>query len=185
MDYFLDKFFRWARFKKVIREIPKNSVVCDIGCGRNFYFLEKISDFIKYGVGADKEVKSCQAGNIELKRVDISKNIPLENGNFDAVTMIASLEHLEYPQEVLNESFRILKKGGKLILTTPTPLAKPILEFLAFKLRLIDNKEIEGHKNYFYPKIVKKMLIRAGFKEKNIKSRFFDIFLNSLTTAEK
>jgi len=185
MDYFLDKFFRWARFKKVIGEIPKNSVICDIGCGKEFYFLKKVSALIKRGVGIDKEVENCQEGNIELKRADILKDIPLENENFDAVAMIAVLEHLEYPQEVLNESFRILKKGGKLILTTPTPLAKPILEILAYRLRLINEKDIREHKYYFWPREIEKMLLSAGFKEENIKCHFFDFFLNSLTTVEK
>jgi len=99
--------------------------------------------------------------------------------------MVAFLEHLDKPQLILGESFRILKKGGKLILTTPTPLAKSILEFLSFKLRLIDENEIRDHKNYFWPKDIQKMLEENGFEGKNIKSNYFEFFLNGLVVAKK
>lgn len=185
MDSLLDKFIRWWRFKKIITHIPKNSIVCDIGCGKDHYFLKKISNLIKYGIGFDKEVENYKDSKLELKNLEISKNIPLENESCDAVTMMAVLEHLFYPQEILNESFRILKNGGKLILTTPRPISKPILEFLAFKISLIDKKEIADHKNYFSPKDIKKLLLGAGFKEEKIKIYFFEFFLNSLTIVQK
>lgn len=185
MNSFLDKLIRWLRFGKVKKYIPKNSLVCDIGCGSNPYFLKKISSFIKYGIGLDKNIKEYKDSKIELKNLEVFKNIPLDGGKFDVVTMMAVLEHLDHPEEALKESFRILKKGGKLILTTPTPLAKSILEILAFRLRLIDKEEIRSHKNYFWTKDIKKMLISAGFKKESIKNYFFEIFLNNLIIAKK
>mgnify|MGYP001594596229 CR=1 FL=1 len=101
------------------------------------------------------------------------------------VTIIAVIEHLDHPQKILNEAFRILKEGGKLILTTPTPLAKPILEFLSFKLRLVDKNEILGHKNYFWTKDVKKMLAESGFKENGMNNYFFECYLNNLIIVQK
>jgi ubiquinone/menaquinone biosynthesis C-methylase UbiE len=163
MESLLDKFIRWWRFKKIITHIPQNSIVCDIGCGKNPYLLKKISNLIKYGIGFDKGLENYKDSKLELKNLEISKNIPLGNESCDVVTMMAVLEHLFYPQEILNESFRILKNGGKLILTTPTPISKPILEFLAYKISLIDKREISSHKNYFWLSDIKKLLAQAGF----------------------
>jgi len=185
MDSLLDKFIRYLRFRKVIRYIPKDSVVCDIGCGENANFLKSIRASIKYGIGVDKDVRDHKNSKLELKKLKLSNKLPLNSGTCDVVTMLAVLEHLQNPQEILNESFRILKAGGKLILTTPTPLAKPILEFLAFKLHLINKKQISDHKNYFWPNDIKKMLVQAGFKEENFKTSFFEFFLNSLIIAQK
>lgn len=185
MDSFLDKFLRWLRFRKVTKHIPKDSIVCDIGCGNDAYFLKNISNLIKHGVGLDKDIKNYKNPKLEFKRIKILKEIPLEKGSCDVVTMIAVLEHLLYPQEILNECFRILKKGGKLILTTDTPLAKPILEFLAFKLKLIDEDEIQDHKNYFWLADIKKMLLKTGFKEENIKNYFIEYYLNFLVIVQK
>lgn len=184
MNSFLDKFFRWLRFKAVVKYIPEDSIVCDLGCGADFYFLKKISGSIKKGIGLDKDVKDYRDSKFELKKIQMFNNIPFKEKIFDVVTMIAALEHLKQPQEVLNESFRILKKGGRIVLTTPTPLAKPILEILA-KLWLINKNEIQEHKNYFWPKDIKNLLLKAGFKEENIKNYFFEFRFNCLIIAEK
>ncbi|MFH1509917.1 MAG: class I SAM-dependent methyltransferase [Candidatus Nealsonbacteria bacterium] len=185
MNSFLDKFFRWERFRKIIKHIPRNSIVCDIGCGKEGVLLNKISKFIKYGVGFDKNIENKKKEKYELVKLEILEEIPEEKETYNIVTVVAVLEHLLNPEEILKESHRILKKNGKLILTTPTPLAKPILEFLALKLKLIDRNEMEDHKNYFWPKDVKKILLKVGFKEQNIKINYFEFFLNGLIVAQK
>lgn len=185
MHSFFDKFLRWRRFKKVINFISKDSVVCDLGCGKEAYFLKKILNMIKQGIGFDTEIENHKSSKLELKEIKIFENIPLEDETCEVITMMAVLEHLSFPQETLNESFRILKNGGKLILTTPSPLSRPILEFMAFKLRLIDKNEIRDHKNYFWPKDINKMLQEAGFKEGNIKISLFELYFNQLAIARK
>ena len=46
-------------------------------------------------------------------------NIPKDNDSYDVVINTQVLEHVEYPQKVVNELYRILKPGGKLFLTAP------------------------------------------------------------------
>ncbi len=44
---------------------------------------------------------------------------PFKDGQADKILCKEVLEHLRYPERVLNEIWRILKSGGRLILTTP------------------------------------------------------------------
>jgi len=185
MDSFLDKSLQLLRFREAIKYIPKGAIVCDVGCGRQALFLKKIAGLIKYGFGFDKDVENYKNSKLELKKLQISSFLPLKNEVVDVVTLLAVLEHLENPQEILKESFRILKNGGRLILTTPTPPAKPLLEFLAFKLKIIDQKEIKDHKNYFWPSEIRKYLVLAGFKEENISIKPFEFGLNQIVIAKK
>jgi len=180
----LDKIFRFWRTQKIIGYILKESIICDIGCGIEVFFLNKIKSRIKKGVGLDQDLADRKEGNLELKNIKINSNLPLTTSQFDAVTMIAFIEHLDDPKNIIAETFRILKNGGRLILTTPSPIAKPILEFLAV-LGLIDKREISDHKNYFWPKDIKKMLVYAGFKKEKIKINFFEFFTNTLVVSTK
>ncbi len=46
-------------------------------------------------------------------------NIPKPDGSYDAIINTQVLEHVEYPQKVINEFYRVLAPGGKLFLTAP------------------------------------------------------------------
>lgn len=185
MDYFVDKIIYYFRSRKVVEHIPADSVIFDIGCGAGGKFLKSISPMIKYGIGIDKNAIIYQDNKIELKKCNVINSIPFQSEKADIITMLAVLEHLEKPQNILNEAFRVLKDKGKLIFTVPTPLAKPVLEFLAFKLNIIDRCQIEDHKNYFRAEQLKEMLLRAGFREKNIESKYFEFGFNNIVVAEK
>lgn len=46
-------------------------------------------------------------------------DIPRPTGTFDAIICIAVLEHVENPEEITSEMFRVLKHGGHLIASVP------------------------------------------------------------------
>lgn len=48
-----------------------------------------------------------------------AESIPVKDETFDAVLMTEVLEHLEHPEIVLAEAYRVLKKKGVLIATMP------------------------------------------------------------------
>lgn len=52
-------------------------------------------------------------------KFDIQERFPLEDESFDAVIAINVLEHIYKFQNVVNESYRVLKKWGKLVFVTP------------------------------------------------------------------
>lgn len=179
---FFDKFIRYLRFRKILPYIGKNKIICDLGCGDGTT-LGTISKRVKEGCGLDKKAALSDKKNLYFIAADISKPLPLADEKFDLVLSLAVLEHLESPDLILSETRRILKTGGKLILTTPSPRARPLLEFFAFKLKLISKDEIGDHKHYYSKKELKDRLVKFGFKI--IKIKYFEFGFNLLAVAEK
>lgn len=179
-----DKIIASLRYSKVRAYILDNSILCDLGCGFNGAFLLTQSNRIAKGYGFDKKVTSELLGNIYLQSIEnIEKGIPLESNSVNCITMLALLEHLNDYTGVLKEALRILEPGGRVLLTTPTPAAQPVLEFLAFKLGIISRDEIEDHKRYFNRKELVKALEEAGYNKCFWKS--FQFGFNQLAIAYK
>lgn len=156
----LDKFLRKYRIRMVKPTIEKynNCKLLDIGCGWEAKLLKSIENYIDYGVGIDFKPPKLKTKKLETIESVLEKELPFENESFDVVTMLAVLEHLSYPEDILKEIYRVLKKDGRLIITVPSKIAKPILEFLAYKMHVIDRLEIEDHKNIIIKKIYLKLL---------------------------
>ncbi len=178
-EEFLEPFLRRMRINRVKDYIPENCILCDIGCGFNAKFLHDMVPFIRKGIGIDKKVYE-----IELIKTNVEKYIPLPTDYVDCVTLLAVLEHLDYPNQILKECNRVLKPGGSLILTTPTPLSKPILEFLSFKLNIVSPAEISDHKNYFNSTQLSRILLEeCGFNK--VIAKTFQMRLNNVVIAIK
>ena len=103
---------------------------------------------------------------------------------FDAVTMLAVIEHIEPTKipDLLSEIRRILKPNGVLFLTTPAAWTDPLLRTLA-SLRLISREEIDDHKNVFTQQKLKNILADAGFND--IQSGTFECMMNLWGLAHK
>lgn len=72
--------------------------------------------------------------NIEIIESNLNDKILLDDNSVDIITSMAIIEHLNCPEQYLKEVHRILKPDGTLIMTVPSVYAKPVLEFLAYKL---------------------------------------------------
>lgn len=181
----LDVFIRYLRYRQMSRLIRSGAVLLDVGCGREGFLLHRMKEKIKHGYGIDKKIKDWKSGNITIIGFDFDSKAypPLPEGFADQATMLAVLEHVMYPEYTLASIYRSLKNGGEIILTTPTPLSKPILEFLAYRLRLIDEEEIRDHKHYFSKKELIALLQKIGFK--NIRHNYFEWGVNQITIARK
>ncbi|MFH0854426.1 MAG: class I SAM-dependent methyltransferase [bacterium] len=84
----------------------------DLGCGRCKYKQLVLQNADSY-TGCDY---------YDHKNMDIkcsADNTPFEDDSFDTIICFQVLEHVLDPQKVIEESFRILKKGGYMLLSTP------------------------------------------------------------------
>lgn len=114
-------------------------------------------------------------------RGDLNAAIPLPAESVDVVTAFAVLEHLHRPEIFVAEIFRVLKPGSRCILTTPSPRSQTVLEFRAYRLKLISENDVRDHNRYFGANEVR-ALFRA-FAEVSVES--FQFGLNTLFAGHK
>lgn len=180
----LEPILRRLRIQRILPYIRqwKECALLDLGCGAGFALLKALSHFVERGVGIDGDVEELQWGNIRTYRIRLEKVLPFENGSFDIVTMLAVLEHLDHPVEILKEVRRVLRPGGILLLTTPTPRAKPVLEFLSYRLHLVSEKEIRDHKRYYDGPMIRDCLARADLHM--VAHKYFQFGFNNFAVAK-
>lgn len=148
---FLESILRRMRLKQVlptIRQYPDCRLL-DIGCGWDYRLLKTVEPFIGSGVDIDFKVRETESAKIKTVRMRMTDSLPFESESFDIVTMLAVLEHPSDPIRMMSETERVLKKGGRLVMTVPSKIAKPVLEFLAYRLHVVSEVEIKDHKQYF------------------------------------
>lgn len=183
-DALLEPLLRWFRFHKVSPHIPRGTKVLDVGCGRSAAFLQAISPKIEQGIGVDFKVKEMQIKNIRTIQLRLAYELPFPDSSFDVVTMLAVLEHIEHEKSILQEIHRVLKPNGKLVLTVPSVWSQPILEFLSYRLKIVDEAEIRDHKRYYDRTRLKKVLVEdAEFR--NFNHYYFQFWMNNFCTAIK
>lgn len=180
----LEPILRRLRLSKVLKHIPPNVVLLDIGCGTKAAFLRYISPRIQKGVGVDFKVDPFESRNLTISQLHFSGQLPFPDGSFDVVTMLAVLEHIEHEAAMVKEIHRVLVPGGKLILTVPSVWAQPVLEFLAYRLKIVSEAEIRDHKRYYNRERLHEVLVeKGGFS--NFSHRYFQLRMNNFCTVNK
>ncbi len=176
----IDKVIARLRLREVSEFVNDNDVILDFGCGSNSFLLSSTRKKIKSGFGLDYDVEEIMNENLTYIKYKFNDGkLPFDNNFFDKIFLLAVLEHIEVGQvdKLFSEFKRILKKRGKIVLTTPTPASKGLLEFLAYRLKLISTKEILDHKKYYDKKEITKISKYCGLKLINYK--LFQFGLNS------
>ena len=177
----LDALLAARRRHQVDRHILPGSVLVDLGCGFAGSLLAAHSGTIERGIGFDVAVGSPPAANVELHAQPVDAPLPLPDDSVDVVACLAVIEHVERPDVLATEARRILRPDGVFVVTTPAAQAKPILELISTRLRLIDPAEILDHKRYYRPGTLRDELERAGFE--NVRVRRFELGLNLAAVA--
>ena len=144
--------------------------------------LKDVEPYISRGVGIDRRAPAVESDKLTTLRVDLEATLPFESHTFDVITMLAVLEHLCDPLRVLVEIRRVLTPRGTLILTVPSHAAKPVLEFLAFRLHLVSHAEIADHKRYYGKRDLRELSARAGFRMRA--HRYFQLGFNNFAMLE-
>lgn len=167
---------RISRILPIIKKYPQCNLL-DVGCGWEARLLLSIEDHISKGVGIDFKAPNICRNKISTIAAEISKTLPFESNSFDVVTLLAVLEHLSFPEDILREINRVLKPGGVLVGTVPSKIAQPVLEFLSYRLGIINPREIRDHKRYYDKDSLADILQHAGFND--IKHNYFQLGMNN------
>lgn len=157
---FADRYVHWHRIYSIIkyfrREIKKRGGrdfnVLDIGCGRGYidfklkgsvskdYNLQVIGiDSYKPAIDfANTRKKYLHRDDCDFELMDAS-NLRFENDSFDIVMCLELLEHIKEPQIVIKEMYRVLKKGGFAIISTPNMRKGALSNFFRVMLKALFN----------------------------------------------
>lgn len=104
------------------RFVKKSDRLLDIGCGDGIlaYFIRNKVRAL-YGIDKSKrELEKARKNKFKTYLLDIdSQKFPFEDDFFDSITCLDVIEHVRDPLFLLNESYRVLKRNGSLILSTP------------------------------------------------------------------
>ena len=142
------------RSRRIRNEVVGAEHVLDFGCGEFLHNLRAMSDVPRrYGLDirfADRpsgqEVDGIWVGgSFEHLRKKVS------HACIERVTALAVFEHLtrDVFLNVLGELASVTTATARIAATVPTPSARPVLEFLSFRLGLIDRSQIEDHQVYY------------------------------------
>jgi len=88
----------------------------DVGCGSGHLAVELSNYGEVYCIDIED---SLIFEGLPFRKADLKNNIPHEDNCFSLVTATEVIEHLENPRHFLRELYRVLKKGGTAIITTP------------------------------------------------------------------
>lgn len=191
----LEPIARYLRFITGIKHIDKSKPITlvDLGCGpkiRFYHFAKKHQVEIKRYLGVDPLISPALTQKFDQDKIvsiinhPLIKTIDIKDKTVDYAVAFAFFEHIDHPKEIMAEGYRILKLGGKLILTVPSPKAKSFLEFMSYQLGIISSREIEEHQRYFDKQLLLEYLPK-NIKSSQIHHHYFEFGLNNLLVVTK
>jgi len=104
------------------RRVPRNVRVLDIGCGIGStlaYHQNRGCEAV--GMEADENVQAiARRYGLDIRK-GVFDGTQFDSGYFDYVTLDQVAEHVPDPHALMEGVARVLKSGGKAIITTPNP----------------------------------------------------------------
>jgi ubiquinone/menaquinone biosynthesis C-methylase UbiE len=161
-----------ARFYRAI-DIPEP--ILDLGCGDGDFTGVIFDEPITAGIDPwwNPLQKSRRGGNYRLLTQAMGDKMPFPDESFASVISNSVLEHIPDIQPVLNEASRVLKTGGKLVITMPSDNFTKMLGGAAAFERIGLGGMADSYRNFFNgisrhahtdaPQVWAERLAQAGF----------------------
>ena len=150
-------FLEWYRNYKVSLCITTNGKsVLDIGCGRGAFLraLRSRGCQLEY-TGLDTLAECIEAnrrtfpeGRFIVWDIESTDSLPV-SGPFDYITLIAFLEHLKSPSEILGKLSKVLSPKGLILVTTPRRGMEAFYQAGA-RIGLFSREANEQHTDLFF-----------------------------------
>ena len=180
---FLEPILTKLRTKK-IEDYTKNKIVLDFGCGEKLSTLRHILPRVKEAHGYDILYSGLPVQKTE-DNISVYGNLSQIESKIEIITSLACFEHLEQDELkiILKDLSKVCTDKAQIIGTVPRPPAKPVLEFLSYRLKLIDPKQIKDHKIYYNKSTLEKIL--RGTPWTLTKYETFQLNMNSFFVLTK
>lgn len=135
----------WYTFvlPELIKLINSNSKLLEIGCGQSqgLRYLVK-NKFLReeniYGIDQSSGAISFSSKELPLAKLSVGDAYALKfvDNSFDFILLMETIEHIEHPDFVLEEIYRVLKFGGKVFISFPNYINFPWLIIRIFAEKL-------------------------------------------------
>jgi ubiquinone/menaquinone biosynthesis C-methylase UbiE len=109
----IEPVLRRLRMGPTLPYITPGGIMVDIGCDEPPLTINYFKDEMEHCFGLDADVEDREYENVTIKQAFLRKKIPLPDELAHVVTMLAVLEHMEFPQAIANELYRIVKTGRR------------------------------------------------------------------------
>ena len=154
---------------KYLSSVKPQGRMLEIGCaGGVFLNAAKTYGFEVEGVELSRDAAEFAQKNFGLRIFNGTViEAHLENDTFDVVVMGDVLEHLPNPMETLREVYRIVARGGLLVIISPTQ-TNSIFSIIGLALYKLLGKKVAidlppYHLFEYRPASLRNLLNRAGF----------------------
>jgi SAM-dependent methyltransferase len=187
----LEPWLAKMRAQRANRLIPTElrvGRILDIGCGSFPYFLSHTVFQQKFAVDQLPPNELGRRLDIQWHTLDLNSTpkLPFENDFFNAVTLLAVVEHLN-PNSMaalFTETYRVLQPGGVVIMTTPAAWSDGLLRTMA-RIGLVSAEEIHEHVFAYTLPLLGWYFGRAGFEMTKVDFGYFEFMLNLWAVAKK
>jgi SAM-dependent methyltransferase len=118
--YYAGRKFSRTLYQELIQEqVSPGDRLLDAGCGRYLEFSRELPSSVQVvGIDLAETLDTTNQQSPYAVRGDLD-HLPFPSEYFDLVISRSVIEHLRDPARVFREFYRILKPGGKVILSTP------------------------------------------------------------------
>ncbi|MFH2047105.1 MAG: class I SAM-dependent methyltransferase [Pseudomonadota bacterium] len=131
----------WLRTQRIKRVSPYlRGKILDYGCGTGS--LAEICTPNNY-IGVDIDISSINIARMKNPRFRFETIMP-EDEQFDSIVLLAVIEHIKNPVDLLRSMSVMLNPDGWIIITTPHPMAD-IIHYLGTQIGLFSSLANEQH----------------------------------------
>jgi 2-polyprenyl-3-methyl-5-hydroxy-6-metoxy-1,4-benzoquinol methylase len=155
---------RYLKCLELVQEARPGKVL-DVGCDQGIFLGMLPNDIEKHGV--DLKDPSNLVSEFHYRRCDITTGLPYPDASFDVVHGAEIIEHVLDTEGFLRECIRVLRPGGRIVVSTPNlHYWRNLIEWLrGNQFFFVDySAGQEGHVRYFCSKTIRKVSEKAGFE---------------------
>lgn len=183
------EYYAEYKIKEIKPILTEPLRILDIGCGdglTSVYFKKYFKNVKYYGIDISIEsINVARLRNIKSCNFQVydGQSIPFKNKTIDCVFMSCVLHHINHKKhdDILNECYRVLIQGGKLIIFEHNPL-NPITRRIVKDCVFDHDAVLLGFRK------LKETIIRAGFIQLEVNFTLFlprTNFMKKLLFIEK
>lgn len=172
---------RYHEWLDHFEQFRKTGNILDVGCANGLFLTEaKKRGWIVYGTEyGDAQIKNGESRGIFMKQGPLDE-ATFPNIQFDVITSIEVIEHINNPLEEIKHIHRMLRQGGLFFCTTPNFNALSRY-YLGDAYNIINYPE---HLSYYTPKTIHRLL-RNTFRKEKITTTGISITRFNQSTGKK